>query len=238
MYPETADIETSSEDYAKRFAGPAGAWMLKVQEDTVAGWLKDRAGASILDVGGGHGQLAIPLANLGHRVTVLGSDDSCKQRIQEQVEKKHITFTVGNVIAVPFADRSFDVAISIRLIPHCAQWQKLIEELCRIARDSVIVDYPTSRSLNVFSSSMFGLKKKLEGNTRRFTLFRHSEILDEFARHGFELRARRAEFFLPMVFHRMLNMPWISVLKEGFCRATGLTGLFGSPVLVKMQRKK
>ena len=31
-FPETADIETSSEDYATRFAGKIGAWLLQVQQ--------------------------------------------------------------------------------------------------------------------------------------------------------------------------------------------------------------
>jgi hypothetical protein len=29
-FPETADIETSSDDYARRFAGKIGAWFLHV----------------------------------------------------------------------------------------------------------------------------------------------------------------------------------------------------------------
>ena len=29
-FPETADIHTSSDEYATRFSGPAGEWMLAV----------------------------------------------------------------------------------------------------------------------------------------------------------------------------------------------------------------
>lgn len=32
-FPETADIETASNDYALRFSGEIGAWLLKVQEE-------------------------------------------------------------------------------------------------------------------------------------------------------------------------------------------------------------
>ncbi|NEO49979.1 MAG: class I SAM-dependent methyltransferase, partial [Moorea sp. SIO4A3] len=56
-FPETADIETSSEDYASRFAGEIGAWLLKVQEDATLKMLTPYPKATILDVGGGHGQL-------------------------------------------------------------------------------------------------------------------------------------------------------------------------------------
>jgi len=238
MYPETADIETSSEDYARRFAGPAGEWMLEVQENIVTGWLSQYGKASILDVGGGHGQLAVPLANAGFQVTVLGSDASCSQRIQKEVSEKKITFVTGNVIELPFPDKSFDVVTCIRLIPHCTRWPELIAQLCRVARKTVIVDYPTSQSINMFSSSMFGLKKKLEGNTRPFALFKHSEILGEFSKHQFVMSRRRPEFFLPMVLHRKLNAPGFSGFLEGFFRAIGLTSMLGSPVLVEMVKKE
>ena len=73
-FPETADIHTSSDEYATRFSGAAGTWMLDVQEQITRRLLRGFEGSSVLDVGGGHGQLAIPLCRDGWRVTVLGSD--------------------------------------------------------------------------------------------------------------------------------------------------------------------
>ena len=62
-FPETADIETSNDDYATRFCGKVGAWMLGMQERGVLKLLAAAVprGAAVLDVGGGHGQLAEPL---------------------------------------------------------------------------------------------------------------------------------------------------------------------------------
>src|SRR5512139_706652 len=85
IYPETADIETSSEDYAGRFAGPVGAWFLKVQENATLEMLAGYLGCTILDVGGGHGQLTGPLLDNGHNVTVFGSSDVCIERIRQYV---------------------------------------------------------------------------------------------------------------------------------------------------------
>lgn len=236
MYPETADIETSSDGYAARFAGATGAWMLGLQEATVAGWMADRAGAAVVDVGGGHAQLAGPLARRGHRVTVVGSDDSCRRRLDADMAAGRVSFTTGNLIALPFADRSFDVAISIRLVPHCARWRELIGELCRVSRDAVIIDYPTSQSVNALSGSLFGLKKSLEGNTRPYALFLHREIREAFAAHGYREARRRPQFFLPMVLHRTLNSPALSSSLEKVFHAIGLTSVLGSPVLVEMVR--
>lgn len=232
-YPETADIETSSEDYAGRFCGAAGQWMLRLQERIVAGWLRDEQKTSVLDVGGGHGQLAGPLADCGFDVTVLGSADECKSRL----DLTRIKFLKGNIIDMPFPDRSFGTVVSIRLLPHCGEWQKLIGEMCRVADRKVIVDYPTGQSVNCLSGMMFGMKKKVEGNTRPYRLFERSEISAEFSNNGFSLHSRKPEFFLPMVLHRMINCPAFSMMLEFPFRILGLTGLLGSPILECYRRK-
>jgi ubiquinone/menaquinone biosynthesis C-methylase UbiE len=235
-FPETADIDTSSDDYAGRFAGPAGSWMLEVQERITLDLLKDQPGATVLDVGGGHGQLAHPLCRAGYKVTVLGSEESCRKRIQTLVDAGTCRFEVGNVIDLPYSDRSFDAAISFRLVTHCARWPALIRELCRVASRRVVVDYPTSQSLNAIAPFFFAAKKKVEVNTRTWTLFRHRQILEEFERHGFRPGRIRKQFFLPMVVHRMLKSRAISSGLEGLCRGVGLTRLWGSPAIVEMVR--
>ena len=68
-------------------------------------------------------------------------------RIAGVVDSGACRFQVGNVVDLPFPDRSFDAAISFRLLTHCEAWPVLIRELCRVARRTVIVDYPTSQSV-------------------------------------------------------------------------------------------
>jgi len=236
VYPETADIETSSDAYATRFAGAAGQWMLEVQERLTLAMLADRPGISILDVGGGHGQLAVPLCREGYRVTVLGSAESCRKRVAGVVEEGRCTFLTGNVIDLPFPDRSFDVVIAFRLLTHCVAWPVLIKELCRVARQSVIVDYPTSQGLNAIAPALFDAKKKLEGNTRHWRLFKHGEVRGEFENQGYKQVRRSPQFFLPMVLHRVLKSRKASMALEGVCRGMGLTGRWGSPVIVEWRR--
>ena len=235
-YPETADIETSNDDYAKRFSGSVGAWMLRVQEKITLAFIGRANAKTILDVGGGHGQLAIPLCREKYNITVLSSDASCAHRIQTIIENKQCRFLIGNVIELPFEDRSFDAVICFRLVTHCERWPTLIKELCRVARHTVIVDYPTSQSLNAIAPMLFGAKKKFETNTRTWTLFKHRQILDEFAKHGFRPNTRRGQFFFPMVLHRMLKCQPLSALLETMSRILGLNYLWGSPVIIHMTR--
>ncbi len=236
-FPETADIESSSDAYATRFAGATGTWMLEIQARLCLDLIKPHGdNLEILDVGGGHGQLAIPLTREGHRLTVLGSAPVCEHRIRSITESGAAKFVVGNVVALPFPDQSFDVALSFRLVTHCTQWEKLIAELCRVARKTVIVDYPTGQSINAIAPALFEAKKKVEVNTRTWRLFRHDEIRNTFAAHGFQPAGLRKQFFLPMVVHRMLKSRPVSAASERVCRALGLTTLAGSPVIAAFYR--
>jgi len=237
-YPEMADVETSSDAYATRFRGKTGAWMLAVQERAVLNLLAGHVapGARILDVGGGHGQLAIPLVREGYHVDVIGSAPSCRHRLEACIASGGCGFEVGNVIDLPYADASFDAVVSVRMLTHCEQWEQLVAEMGRVSRGPVVTDYPTGQSLNAVAPALFSAKRKYEKNTREWRLFRHREVAEAFRNVGFSETGRRAQFFLPMVLHRVLKCRMLSACAEFVCRVLGLTRLFGTPVVVRMER--
>ena len=235
-FPETADIETASEDYARRFSGKVGSWFLKVQEEATLRMLSSYPGASILDVGGGHGQLTDALIRNEYQVTVLGSSEICKMRIQNMVNEGRCSFKVGNILDLPYPRQAFDVVLSYRLLPHVTRWREFASELTRVARKAVVVDYPTIRSINYIAPLLFQLKKRMEGNTRPFNSFKESDLFERFESLGFIRADRYPEFFFPMVLHRSLKFPVFSNTAERICRLSGLTYLFGSPVILKLIR--
>ena len=234
-FPETADVETASDDYAARFSGETGAWFLRVQEQATARMLSGSAGGRVLDVGGGHGQLTPLLIGSGFEVTVTGSAESCKARIRDFVERRQVTFEAANILDLPFEDRSFDIVISYRLLTHVDRWREFLAELTRVADSAVIVDFTAARSVNWIAPRLFGVKKRVEGNTRPFRSFREAELLDAFGQLGFVPSARRAQFFMPMALHRLLKAPRLSAAGEALFRWSGLTRLFGSPVVLKVE---
>ena len=235
-FPETADIETSSAAYATRFSGPTGSWLLQIQTDATLAMLKPYPQANILEVGGGHGQLTPHLLEAGHTVTVLGSDESCKGQIKSLVESGQCAFDVGNVLALPYADDAFDVVISYRFLAHVEQWKAFMRELTRVAKKAVLVDYPTLRSINYITPMLFSLKKGVEKNTRPYTCYREAELLDFAHELGLEVGDRYAQFFWPMVLHRMLKKPNVSSVLESSARSVGLSRLLGSPVILKLTK--
>jgi len=236
---ETPDIETSSDNYASRFAGPAGRYMLAVQEEGVLSLLgraPSMLGKRVLDVGGGHMQLAAPLAERGCEVTVFGSDELCGARLRAGPFAGRVRFASGDLLALPYPDQAFDAVVSVRLISHMEDWPGLVAELCRVARQSVVIDYPTLASLNALSLVTFPLKRAIEKNTRTYRSFRRAELEAEFARHSFRPAESVKQFVVPMAAHRLLGKTGIVRGVESGLRAAGVTRMIGNPVLLRLDR--
>lgn len=233
---EDADVETSSDAYALRFRGALGAWFLDVQARTTLELMAPFPRARVIDVGGGHAQLAGPLADAGHEVTVYGSDERCRARVEPLVGAGRARFASGDLLHAPYADRAFDAALSFRLLPHVSAWPALVAELCRLAARAVVVDYPTRRSVNAFAGAFFGAKKGVERDTRPFAVFTDREIADAFGAHGFRVTARRPQFLLPMALHRAHGRGGLGRALEAVPRALGVTRGLGSPVILRAER--
>ena len=235
--PEDADISTSSDDYASRFTGAVGHWFIETQTRTTMDLLNALpVGSSVLDVGGGHAQITPSLIEAGYVVTVAGSDPVCSARLRPWLGQGRCRFQVADLRTLPYADRSFDAVVCFRLLPHSVAWRRLIRELCRVARHSVLIDYPSVRSANAISEHFFKLKRKIELNTRRFMTFTPREIRQAFRDNGFIVRAERPQFLVPMVLHRLANRASLSKAVELPGRVLGLTRWLGSPIIVRADR--
>lgn len=227
-----ADVETASAEYAARFEGPAGRYLLGVQEEAVRDLLDRYASGSVLDVGGGHGQLLELYRRLNMKVTLHGSAERCFDRLSED-RLASVERVISPPHAIPMPTNSVDVAVSVRLLPHTEDWRTLLREMCRIARHAVLVDYPSTRSLNALTPMLFGVKRRLEGNTRTYLSFSPGELEAAFREQGFPDVAQRQQFFLPMAVHRVgrgsLPLRWAERLFE----VVRLTRLLGSPVVIR-----
>jgi len=235
---EDADIATSSEDYANRFDGDIGRWFLETQTRLTLELLEDLPpGATVLDVGGGHAQITPSLIQAGYKVTVVGSNVACSRRLKPWIDGVSCRFEVTDLGALPYEAQSFDAVVCLRLLPHSVAWTGLIGQLCRITRQTILLDYPSVRSVNILSGPLFALKKGIERNTRPFRLFAPGQIRTAFREHGFSVTAERPQFLLPMALHRFGKRAGPSRLVEDSVRAVGLTRWFGSPILIRADRQ-
>ena len=235
---ETPDVASSSPDYARRFSGPIGAWFLKRQAALTLEALSLDSSASILDVGGGHAQLAPTLLQAGMDVVVYGSPEASIERILPWSGSPRCELVAGDLARLPFADRSFDAALCFRILPHLSNWRTMVHELCRVSARTVVLEYPSRRSLNIASRLLFRFKRRIESDTREYRLFSTSEIRKPIEASGFTITAEYPQFLFPMVFHRMHGSPLSAHLLEAPCRALRLTRLLGSPVIARAERRQ
>ena len=233
---ETPDIVTSSADYARRFSSRAGEYFLRVQRESIQKVLHKAFGTTVLDVGGGHGQLVQTLLDRQCQLTVFGSSSVCHVRLKTHVQNESLGYVTGDLLNLPFKDSSYDMVISVRLISHIEDWQQLIKEFTRVAKNVVVLDYPSLLSLNVLTPLLFRLKRKIEGDTRTYRSFFEQEIAREFNRQGFHVADREGQFFVPMFLHRALKAPRYLQSIERVFQRTKVTALFGSPVILRLDK--
>lgn len=230
------DVHSSSAAYARRFAGAVGDYFLETQRRHVLELLQPWPACRVLDVGGGHAQLAVPLVQAGFQVTVAGSDVKCRRRLDSLLPPASFAFQACDLVRLPFPARAFDVVLGFRLLPHLEHWREAAAEMCRVARHAVIVDYADTCSFNAVSPRLFFLKRMVEPHLRPYRRFSRREVLSAVKEHGFGDPVARPQFLLPMALHRAARCAPLSRVLESAARRIGLTRRFGSPVILRVCR--
>ena len=125
------------------------------------------------------------------------------------------------------------------MLAHSVNWTGLIAELCRVSRHRVIIDYPARRSVNVLSRLRSSISKRsVEGNTtRRFALYGRRQMARAFENPGFRVTVEHPQFLLPMVLYRLTGAAGLGRALETPARVFGLTQAFGSPVILRADRR-
>jgi hypothetical protein len=229
------DIETASESYAKRFAGPIGEFLLHKQSTLVKQAISSFPMEihNILEVGGGHCQTTQLLLASGRDVTLHGSHEDCFARSRaQQFAVSELCSPLFNIAA---ANNSFDLSIALRLIPHIEDWREFLLEILRVSKYGVIFDYAELLSWNILTPALFQIKKRIEGNTRPYFCHRTKEFIDFANSEKLSITIFR-QFALPMGIHRKINNVNFSENSENFCSKIGVTNLIGSPVIVALRK--
>jgi SAM-dependent methyltransferase len=237
-YTTYADPKTARTFDATRFGGPIGELIATTQGRVLAnliGTIRDRV---ILDVGTGTGRAALLLARGGAHVTAVdaSSEMLAVARRRATEEGAAVRFLVGDAHALEFPDRSFDVAVSLRVIMHTPQWQQCVSELCRVAERLVVVDYPSAHSFAAIQSTARRIAHAAGLKPEPYRVFTDRTIAAAFAAHGFRIRSVHRQFVLPIAFHKAIGSRRFTVAVETVLDRLGLLGLFGSPITLVAER--
>jgi len=237
-YTFYADAANAQAFDARRFGGPIGDLVARGQADVLASMLGPVQGRRIIDVGTGTGRGAFLLASAGADVTGIDASEQMLAIARERARDTQapVRFEVGDAHAIGFGARSFDVAVSLRVLMHTPRWRQCIGELCRVADKAVVLDYPSARSVALVESIVRKLLHPLGLSSEPYRVFLDGAIRRELERHGFRITAVHRQFVLPIAVHKAVGSRRFTELSEQGLARLGMLGLFGSPVTIYAER--
>jgi len=237
-YTTYADPETARTFDARRFGGPIGELVATTQARVLAEFIGPLSNRTIVDVGTGTGRAALLLAREGARVTGVDASSEMLAVAERRAaaEGVDVRFQVGDAHTLDFPDRSFDVALSLRVIMHTPQWRACIAELCRVADRLVVLDYPSAWSTAALESVARRVAHALGVKTEAYRVFNPRTIDAELRRHGFRVRSVHRQFVLPIAAHKAVGSLRLTLFVEGLLERVGLLAVVGSPVTLVAER--
>jgi ubiquinone/menaquinone biosynthesis C-methylase UbiE len=234
-YADTANAQSFD---ARRFGGPIGDLVARGQADVLADMLGPVQGRHIIDVGTGTGRAAFLLASAGAHVTGIDASAQMLAIAQQRAAEigGDVIFHVGDAHAIEFGDRSFDLAVSLRVLMHTPRWRQCIGELCRVASHGVVLDYPSATSTALMQSLARKVLHPFGLSSEPYRVFIDAQIRRELEAHGFRITAVHRQFVLPIAVHKTIGSRRFTTASEQWLARAGLLRLFGSPVTVYAER--
>ena len=237
-YKLYADPKVARTFDERRFGGPIGHLVGSEQARVLANMIGRIQDRSVLDVGTGTGRVALMLARGGALVTAVDASEQmlevARQRAAHQVVR--VNFQRGDVNALDFKDRSFDVVVCLRVLMHTPDWRRCMAELCRVADRLVIFDYPAAASGALVQSMARRVFQAVGGRTEAYRVFTDRTIEHALDRSQFRVRSVHRQFVMPIQFHKLIGSRRFTTRSEEMLDRVGLLRLFGSPVTVCAER--
>ncbi len=221
-----------------RFSGPIGRLIAAAQEQILAEFLAPLDGRTLLDVGTGTGRAALALAARGAAVTGIDASEEmlAVARRRAAAAGLAVTFARGDAHALAFPDASFDAVVCLRVLMHTPDWRQSLAELCRVARDRVVFDYPALSSAAALQAVTRHVAHACGARVEAYRVFSRRAVEAALRASGYRIRDSHRQFVLPIALHKRLNSGPATERIEGAFRRAGLTGALGSPVTLVAER--
>lgn len=237
-YSAYADPRMAETFEAARFSGPIGRLLAETQEQVIASFLSPLPATTVLDVGTGTGRAAIALARRGAVVTGLDASAEMLAVAERRAREAgaRVTFVRGDAHALEFQPGSFDAVVCLRVLMHTPDWRRSLNELCRVARARVVLDYPALSSAAAIQAAGRHVAHRFGATVEAYRVFSDRSIDRALRENGFRIRQDHRQFVLPIALHKMLGSASATSRIERGLGAVGLGRLFGSPVTIVAER--
>jgi ubiquinone/menaquinone biosynthesis C-methylase UbiE len=237
-YSAYADARMAETFEASRFSGPIGRLLAGTQERVLASFLGPLEGRTVLDVGTGTGRAAIALARRGAAVTGVDASEEMLAVARRRAAESgvRIAFVRGDAHALQFPSAAFDAVVCLRVLMHTPDWRRSLSELCRVAKDRVVLDYPALASAAVLQSAARRVAHRFGARVEAYRVFTDRAFRAALAANGFRVDDVHRQFVLPIAVHKLIGSARATSAIEGMLGSVGLTSLLGSPVTIVARR--
>ena len=237
-YSMYADPDYAGNFDKSHFGGSMGQYILEAQENVLIDFLGDLKNVSLLDVGTGTGRAALAFAQRGAQVTGLDASPEMLKVASAHASELGVAveFQTGDAHALVFSDRSFDVAVSLRMLMHTPDWRRCLAELCRVSRKRVLFDYPPITSTSSIQIILRRIQKFFGQNVETYHVLGHGDVSSALTANGFEIVKIHKQFVLPIALHKFVGSKKFTETSEGFLATVGLLKIFGAPVTILAER--
>jgi ubiquinone/menaquinone biosynthesis C-methylase UbiE len=116
---------------------PANVPDFRRTREHILGLLPERSFGRALDAGCGTGVCSLALAERAHSVVALdlsGGALCTARNLARRLDRPKIAAIQGSLLALPFADGSFDLALSWGVVHHTVDPRRALDELARVLR--------------------------------------------------------------------------------------------------------
>lgn len=225
---------------AARFSGFFGQLIAEHQQNFILQQIGSPKGLRILDIGAGTGRTSLPLSRMDANIYAADASLKMLQILQQKafLQGAYIPLSCIDAHALPFADQSFDVVLSFRLIMHVIDWKHVLSELCRVSRDYVILDFPPMSGFAGLAPLIHPVIRLFQEHYQSYRVFRIKEIVSAFQSEKYEVTALDKHLVLPFGLHRRLNSPAFTRITETFLQKIGFRDMFGAPITLVARRKR
>ena len=157
------------EQYDAWYATPRGEWIGGIEYRLLVELLSPRFGETALDIGCGTGYFTRRFSDNGSLGWTVGTDiDFAATRFA--AGRGNAAYLVADGQCLPFADRSFDLVISVTALCFMRDARRALMEMLRVARRRVALGLLNRRSLLWFTKGRDGGRGAYRGahwHTRR-----------------------------------------------------------------------
>ena len=144
---------------------------------------------TVLDAPCGVGRISLFLSQKGFEVTAVDLGEAAVSITESLLieNRQEVKVVCQDIQNMGFKDGAFDASICFRLLHHFSQaraQQELIDELCRVSSDFVVISYFSTHSVTTMRRK---LRKFLSGKPIKQNPISLAQLKSLFGRNGFEL---------------------------------------------------